>query len=452
MDLKACANTFEKCGVTDADVCNEKDNEDWELVTNKEEDNHMVPTGSVVYKSKAGGGAASKICFAKGTKDVSVVAPTILKREQCRGASSFAGGEICQWIQDKWFGGGAPAQCLSICLATVGECAAYVSTDQRHLVVEKSLETQFHDAVENLAHVFPCFAEACNSPAMADEVFAMLMENHPCFLARKKTEEKFKKAHGSNVTDRLPQECRIPLECKCGFDFVRKEEDKFFCGMESVSGPSGYTYVHVEPMGESDGFSTDKEAHKPTIHHQMASSIPSSVNINANTSSDMSVSSARAPSVRMHIKNNHNRNNSNRSSGNSVSSCHTSYSTASKASSKGKFTKCVPGLQRFQGLTTQALLEAMAPWRLTLLPKTLLNSPPRRLEKMPIGGRLWLKLKRRWLTTCRRPRSTSIPSSVPTMMGTRSQQPRRCPQLLLPTTAPLLVPSLINRRKPFHPR
>jgi len=102
-------------------------------------------------------------------------------------------------------------------------------------------------------------------------------------------------------------------------------------------------------MAESDGFSTDREAYKPSVHHTMASPIPHSVNIGKPT--DMSVSS-RPSSVNINIHNNHNINNSNRntSSSNSVCSRRTSYSTTSTKTSSGagKFSKFIPGLDNVQ--------------------------------------------------------------------------------------------------------
>jgi len=216
------------------------------------------------------------------------------------------------------------------------------------------MEAEFFDAVKNLAYVFPRFAEAYDSPNMTDKCFTMLMENHPRYLARRKTEEKLRKANGNCVTEKIPQECRIPLECKVRFEFVRKLEDKFFYGMESVS-RGGYTYIHVELMAESDGFTADREAYKPSVHHQMESPVPRSVNINP--SADMSIASraasraasTAAASFNININNNHNINNSSRnsSSGNTVSSRRTAFSTTSTkcSSGTGKFSRYVKGLK-----------------------------------------------------------------------------------------------------------
>ena len=209
--MKAYANIYEKYGMADEEVYNEKDDDDWELIGN-EEDDLTFATHSVAYKLRAGGSKVVGVTFAKGIKDDLACLTSAMKRKA--GQSAFIGGDICQWIQDKWFGGCVPSKRLSICLATVGDCTVRVATDQRHLVLEKAMEPAFHDAVENLAYVFPRFAEAHDAPDMTVKCFTMLMENHPRYLARKKTEEKLKKAQGNSVTERLPQECRIPLECK----------------------------------------------------------------------------------------------------------------------------------------------------------------------------------------------------------------------------------------------
>jgi len=133
--MKAYGNIYEKYGMADEQVYDEADDEDWELVGN-EEDDLTFAMQSIAYKSQAAGGAASKaggVTFTKGTKDTVLL--SALKRT--KGQTSFSGGKICQWLQDKWFGGCVPSKRLSICLATVGDCTVCVATGQKHLVVEK---------------------------------------------------------------------------------------------------------------------------------------------------------------------------------------------------------------------------------------------------------------------------------------------------------------------------
>jgi len=191
---------------------------------------------------------------------------------------------------------------------------------------------------------------------MTDKCFTMLMENLSRCFARRKTEEKLRKANGNCVTEKIPQECRIPLECNVRFEFVRKPEVKVFHGMESVS-RGGCTHINVGLMTESDGFTADKEACEPLAHHQMESPVPRSVTLNA--SADVSVASraaSRAAStaaasfnIRININNNHNINNNSRnsSSDNTVCGRRATFSAPSTKGSSctGTFSCCVKGLK-----------------------------------------------------------------------------------------------------------
>ena len=171
MGLKAYANLYEKYGILDKEAYDDEADGDWQPdadcdVSRVTMDDALTwNTKSVAYKSRAGSGgvaacksptaksptaAHAAVTFAKGTKcDDSKGSIT-----RTRGQAKFNGGEICQWIQDRWMGGVNPSKRISMAISCVGDCTVRVATDQTHLVVVKSFEKNIVDPYQALAYAY----------------------------------------------------------------------------------------------------------------------------------------------------------------------------------------------------------------------------------------------------------------------------------------------------------
>lgn len=138
-----------------------------------------------------------------------------------------SGGEICQFIQDKWMGGVNPCKGVSMRIACVGDCTVCVATDQTHLVVAKSFEKNFVNPCQALPCTHGQFCEA-HETELTDEVFAEFTENHPCFLAHKKTKKRLKAQASAKIPSSFLRSAEFLLNAKS--DLIASERRKMHFG------------------------------------------------------------------------------------------------------------------------------------------------------------------------------------------------------------------------------
>lgn len=184
----------------------------------------------------------------------------------------------CPYIIDKWYD--TILQCrISVQIQLLSGIDVHkmvgvrVSSDQWSLVLSMRMSPYF----ARPEFAFNSYLIPARPPSSSGEEpqhMAMLLNNHPKFIARKLSVAKIRDK-GDSMKD-VFYEQRIPLPRKCHHKFAEKVGDMFFSGEKFIKYADGSVHLHVELVAVS---SNPSKASKQPPNLVQASSIPMSVSV-----------------------------------------------------------------------------------------------------------------------------------------------------------------------------